>query len=45
LTDESNKLKNKLLTEVIPALRTELTDVNNLTTAYGNERDAIQEVI
>lgn len=45
VTDESDALA-KLATEtVIPAMTSEIEKVNELTTAYGAERDAIKEVI
>lgn len=45
VTTKSEKLKDKIKDEVIPALDDEITKVGDATTKYGRHRDKIQEVI
>ena len=45
LTDESEKLRDKIVDEVVPAMDSELTRVRELTTEYANNRTALLNLI
>lgn len=45
LTDESEKLRDKIVDEVVPAMDSELTRVRELTTEYANNRTALLQLI
>lgn len=45
VTTASDQLKDKILNDVIPAVSSELTEVQELTIAYANQRDAIMELM
>ena len=45
LTIESEKLKDKILDDVIPALGEELTAIGNTTKAYSDQRAELKELI
>ena len=45
VTDQSDTLAKTTIKTVIPALSNEIKEVNNLTTAYGLQRDAIKKLI
>ena len=45
LTDESGRLRDKIVDEVVPAMDSELTRVRELTTEYANNRTALLNLI
>ena len=45
VTDESTALKNEVLNKVIPAIKNQLVSVRNVTSAYAQQRSAIQQLI
>ena len=45
VTDANEALKNKVVHEVIPAIQRELEQVRAATSAYANQRSAIQQLI
>lgn len=45
LTDQSGKLRDKIVNEVVPAMDSELTRVRELTTEYANNRTALLNLI
>ena len=45
LIDESEKLRDKIVDEVVPAMDSELTRVRELTTEYANNRTALLNLI
>ena len=45
VTDESNNLKNKVINEVIPAIRNQYTQVAQVTAAYAAQRTGILNLI
>ena len=45
ITDESTALKNQVVSQIIPALKNQLVSVRDVTSAYANQRSAIQQLI
>ena len=45
VTKASDKLKEEVIREVIPAVEKELRQVRNITEAYAHQREAIQDLI
>ena len=45
VTDESTDLRNEVVNNIIPALKNQLVSVRDVTSAYANQRSAIQQLI
>ena len=45
VTDESDDLRDEVVNKVIPAMNTQLISVRNVTSAYAQQRAAIQQLI
>ena len=45
VTDESTNLRNEVVNKIIPALKNQLVSVRDVTSAYANQRSAIQQLI
>ena len=45
VTDESTALKDEVVNKVIPAMKNQLVSVRNVTSAYAQQRAAIQQLI